>query len=231
MKTSTKRTPGGLKPFSDEELTWAAESMAWVHEQLDQPPPHQLLALPELHGSVVAEFVIPLKLCPTENERTAMSDRCVGTLKSKLWRMMALQAEGQRIAEPLQGYPQIIIVRFSRARRIDRYSDGGKWALDMLCKPEVWRAPSTKANSNMSIADAIKLAGKGGRRGRGRFRRGPRRKTDGRYTRRLAYITDDDIFSIEEHQIWRPFPKNAGAPQSESGIVFVQVRTGREVPE
>ncbi len=117
---------------------------------LSSPPELPHIERPEPKGDLVAEFALPIELCPTTNRTRQQHWWCAEKTKKALWSLMWIQAGARIRREPLPGRPQVLCVRFSSTEP-DRFSDWAKLPVDMLCAP---RGRAKKRRLGMLVDDS-----------------------------------------------------------------------------
>lgn len=111
-------------PFDVEAARLFAE------EALRHAPRAPHITRPDRAGSLVASFVLPLDCVQPQNRTRHGQAWMLARIKSEVRARMNAQHAPRR--EPLPGRPRVLCCRFSSVRP-DRYSDGFKFAIDMLC--------------------------------------------------------------------------------------------------
>lgn len=96
---------------------------------LERPPPEHVVR-PEAGGLLVAEFILPLELCPTLNRMAEMPGWQRSKIKKQLLFLMRAQLPGR--LPMLRGRPWAQAVRFSSVEP-DQDSAWCKMAIDRLC--------------------------------------------------------------------------------------------------
>jgi len=118
--------PRQRAPFDRVEALRFAEA-AWA-----LPPARPHIRRPEPRGALVQRFVLPLELLRVQNATRGGINWVLALLKENVAAAMAAQCLPR--PAPLQGRPQVLCCRFSSVEP-DRFADGFKVAVDMLCVP------------------------------------------------------------------------------------------------
>lgn len=112
-----------------------SDRIAEAQSIIAAPPAFPWIRRPEFRGRAVAQFVLPLALCPTGNVQLTRSMAGqpwrVGKAKQAVADAMRMQCRPWET--PLPGRPQVLAVRFS-SEPPDRCSDWAKWSIDILCR-------------------------------------------------------------------------------------------------
>jgi hypothetical protein len=119
-------------------------------QALSAPPAKPWIRRPVPAGSRVARFVLPLELCQASNRTGRVAGAQPWARKRDKDRVfLAMRAQCLPWEKPLQGRPQVLCVRFSRAQS-DQYADWAKAAVDVLCAP---RGSSTARRLGIIVDD------------------------------------------------------------------------------
>lgn len=128
-----------------------------AEETLLNPPRHERIR-PELRGETVARFWLPRELCPPRNQlqeehfgtRERRRKRVLGELRKQF-----LQLGLGRRKLPLDGFPQVLEVRFS-SQPVDDDCGFAKQAVDCLCPS---RHTTTKRGTKKLVQGLGLIAG------------------------------------------------------------------------
>ncbi len=102
----------------------------FAEEALRCPPRAPHVTRPDRSGQLVASFVLPLDCAQPQNRTRHGQAWALERIKSKVKARMRQQQAPR--SEPLPGRPRVLCCRFSSVRP-DRYADGFKAAIDVLC--------------------------------------------------------------------------------------------------
>lgn len=118
-----------------------------AEETLSQPPRWPWARRVDPRGDLVAQFALPLSLCPTSNQRMrgGIKQRFAeAAMKKTALKMMESQLLLQmNPVRTLSGRPQVIATRFS-SREADKTSDWSKVPVDVLVKLRLIRDDAPK---------------------------------------------------------------------------------------
>jgi len=120
--------------FDVASVAVRAERFAWVAGALSRPPGKPWIVRPELRGSAVVQFVLPLELCKTGNVQLqrGMAGQPWRVAKAKRQVADAMAVQCRPFDSPIGGRPQVVAIRFSSSEP-DRTSDWSKHCIDVLC--------------------------------------------------------------------------------------------------
>lgn len=103
---------------------------------LAYPPKRRFIERVEPVGELIAQFVVPSKLCLTTNQKVNLHWRRIHEAKKHIHGMMLAQHNFRIRSEPLPGRPQVLVTRFTSVRP-DSGAGWEKMPIDCLLTPRV----------------------------------------------------------------------------------------------
>jgi hypothetical protein len=158
------------------------EFYSFARIAMSKPPADQSIARVEPVGSLVQEFILPLRLLEAQNQKRkktpAQYDRVIKEIHATMLRQVGFHAR----ETPLPGRPQILCIRFS-SKEPDPRADTFKQAIDRL--------PIYKARNVSVVRSGV-------------------RKVKPMKNRHLGFIVDDTRKLAATHDWWEPAPPGKG---------------------
>lgn len=93
-----------------------AASIDFATLALSYPPKRKFIARVEPVGELIAQFVLPAKLCLTTNQKVNLHWRRIHEAKKNIHGMMLAQFGFRPRKEVLPGRPQVLVTRFTSTR-------------------------------------------------------------------------------------------------------------------
>lgn len=107
---------------------------------LAYPPKRKFIERVDPVGELIAQFVLPSKLCLTANERKGLHWSAISKVKQNLLGMMFAQTGFRKRSSVLPGRPQVLVTRFT-CTRPDRGAGWEKDVIDALLTSQIKHSP------------------------------------------------------------------------------------------